>query len=65
MDPELLFKIGDVIPKTGQYLCVPCGFVQFFTEGALFTTCEACFAGTSNGPDSFTDAEDEFWQFVD
>jgi hypothetical protein len=30
---DKLFKIGDVVPLTGSYLCVPCGYVQEFVVG--------------------------------
>ena len=64
MDPDKLYKIGDIVPATGQYVCVPCGFVTDFTEGTAFTTCEACYAGTSIGPAGYEDPAAEFWQFV-
>jgi len=60
-----LFKIGDSILNTGMYICVPCGFVTEFFEGETFPTCEACLAGTPDGPHDFQDAEDEFWQLYD
>lgn len=59
-----LFAIGDEVPQTGLYVCVPCGYTQQFIAGDKFTTCEACLAGTENGPEGFTDPAAEFWQLV-
>ncbi|OGZ97449.1 MAG: hypothetical protein A3I44_06125 [Candidatus Sungbacteria bacterium RIFCSPLOWO2_02_FULL_51_17] len=59
-----LFRIGDVVPESGTYICVPCGYTQTFYAGELFTTCLACFAGTANGPEGFTEEDAEFWQYV-
>lgn len=59
-----LYKIGDAIPENGNYICVPCGYVQYFEVGGLFTTCDACFAGTELAPEGYKAAESEFWQLV-
>ena len=59
-----LFKIGDAVPQSGNYVCVPCGYVQYFAVGEAFTTCQACFAGTELGPEGFQDPETEFWQLL-
>ena len=60
----ILYKIGDVVTQSGDYVCVPCGFVQHFGAGNFFTTCDACFAGTELGPENFQEATSEFWQFL-
>jgi hypothetical protein len=59
---KALYKIGDVVPEDGLYLCVPCSFVQEFKAGDLFTTCIACYAGTSMGPEDYTDEHVDFWE---
>ncbi len=59
-----LYKIGDVVLKTGMYVCVPCGYIQQFTAGEKFLTCDACLAGTDNGPEEYREAESEFWEFI-
>jgi hypothetical protein len=59
---ELLYKIGDVVPVYGAYICIPCGYIQEFNAGDLFITCEACLAGTPDGPEGYQDLESEFWQ---
>ncbi|MDP3727423.1 MAG: hypothetical protein Q8R35_02160 [bacterium] len=59
-----LFRKGDAVPVSGLYLCVPCGYVQNFAAGALFTECLACLAGTAFGPDGYREDEQEFWQYI-
>ncbi len=61
---KTLYKIGDIVPVHGMYMCVPCGYVQEFQEGALFTTCELCLAGTEEGPEDYKEAETEFWELL-
>lgn len=59
-----LYALHDVAPVSGNYLCVPCGYIQYFEAGARFTECLACFAGTSFGPTGFQNETDEFWRLV-
>ena len=59
-----LYKIDDLVPEHGMYMCVPCGYVQEFQKGAFFTTCELCLAGTDEGPDDYTKGEAEFWELI-
>lgn len=59
-----LYKIDDLVPQTGHYICLPCGYIQEFEAGRKFTTCEACLAGTENGPEGYQDAQSEFWQLL-
>lgn len=59
-----LHKIGDVVLQGGMYICVPCGYVQFFAAGELFRTCDACLAGTSDGPEGYREEAAEFWQLL-
>lgn len=59
-----LLKIGDVVSQSGMYVCAPCGYMQRFEAGGIFTTCDACLAGTENGPEGYRNAESEFWQFL-
>lgn len=59
-----LYRIGDVVGVGGSYLCVPCGYVQYFKAGDNFITCEACFAGTGDGPEGYRETASEFWQFI-
>lgn len=59
-----LFAIGQTVPISGLYVCVPCGYTQQFEAGELFTTCDACLAGTDYGPEGYTEPEAEFWTFM-
>lgn len=59
-----LFKKGDIVHASGHYLCVPCGYVQFFEGGAAFTECLACLAGTEFGPEGYRENDQEFWQYL-
>jgi len=59
-----LFKIGDVVPQSGMYVYVPCGFMQYFEASTQFGTCDACLAGTEYGPEGCQSVESEFWQFL-
>lgn len=59
-----VFKKGDVVPVSGQYVCIPCGYIQYFEAGTGFTECLACLAGTPFGPEGFRENEREFWQFL-
>ena len=65
MSATALYKIGDTVPEHGMYTCVPCGYVQEFFKGGLFTTCEVCLAGTDQGPEGYLDAEAEFWELME
>jgi hypothetical protein len=60
-----VYKIGDIVPVHGAYLCIPCGYIQEFQAGDTFTTCEACLAGTEDGPEGYQDAGSEFWELVE
>lgn len=59
---KVLYKIGDLVPEDGMYLCVPCGFVEEFRAGEEFPTCRACYAGTPDGPEDYTDPHVDFWE---
>jgi hypothetical protein len=61
---KTLYKIGNTAPVHGMYMCIPCGYVQEFQEGVLFTTCELCLAGTDEGPEGYKEAETEFWELI-
>lgn len=59
-----IYAIGNTVPLSGMYICVPCGYVQQFQAGDLFTTCDACLAGTEYGPEAYQSEEVEFWQLI-
>ncbi len=59
-----LYKKGDIVIRSGEYLCVPCGYIQYFEAGTFFTECLACLAGTEFGPEGYRVNEQEFWQWL-
>lgn len=59
-----LFAIGDVVSISGYYVCVPCGYAQYFEAGTKFLTCDACLAGTEYGPDGYQEENSEFWTLI-
>ena len=60
-----VFAIGELVPISGLYACLPCGYTQQFYAGYLFPTCDACLAGTNLGPEGFQEPEAEFCSFID
>ena len=61
---KTLYGIGEAVPTSGLYVCLPCGYVQHFAAGETFATCPACLAGTALGPVGYQDEGAEFWQFL-
>lgn len=59
-----MYRKGDAVPLSGQYVCVPCGYVQYFEVGTAFSECFACLAGTVYGPEGYREGEAEFWQLL-
>ncbi len=59
---QLLYKVGDIVPENGWYLCVPCGFADEFKAGDAFPVCKVCLAGTEDGPDGYTEPHVEYWE---
>lgn len=59
-----LFAIGDVVSISGYYVCVPCGYTQYFEAGTKLLTCDACLAGTEYGPEGYQEEHSEFWTLV-
>lgn len=51
---------SDIAPVSGMYVCLPCGFTQYFEAGSRFTECLACLAGTPFGPEGYREDEQEF-----
>ncbi len=39
------FDVKSVVPKSGTYVCVPCGYRQEFKKGDCFPLCFACLEG--------------------
>ena len=52
-------KIGDIfdvcrtVLKTGNYICVPCGYTCYFQKGAIFPQCFGCIEGKKYNGDNY------------
>jgi len=57
-----LYKINDIVPQDGRYICVPCAYIMEFKKGDKFTVCPLCLAGTKEGP---IEEQDEFWRLAE
>jgi len=56
-DNETLYNKGTLVPEDGEYMCIDCGYSQFFKKGEVFPVCPVCLAGEE-------DSEYEFWKKV-
>jgi len=57
------YKVNDVVPRNGQYICLGCGTIRRFKKNETFQPCVECLAGTSQGPAGFLE-EVEIWRFI-
>ena len=60
-DADNLYRIAQVVPKDGEYLCVDCGYIEEFTKGDLFPLCEVCLSGDPDGPSA---VEKGYWEYL-
>ena len=58
---KTMYKVDDVVPKTGNYRCVICDHIMEFKEGDKFVVCPVCLAGQEGGP---TEPHEDFWEIV-
>jgi hypothetical protein len=56
-----LYKWGQVVPETGDYLCIDCGYIGSFEVGDIFPVCEVCLSGEPAGP---TSSDGAYWEKV-
>jgi rubrerythrin len=56
---KTIYRVDDIVPKTGKYRCIICDYVMEFTEGDKFVVCPVCLAGQENGP---IDPHEDFWE---
>ena len=65
LDTELtdngLWKWGQIVKETREYMCVDCGFITTFTQGQLFPICEVCLSGDVDGP---VGPSQGYWQAI-
>ena len=43
------YEVGNVVPESGTYVCVPCGNKKFLKAGTRFTSCLKCFGKEERG----------------
>lgn len=36
------YKVGNIVPEDGEYVCVPCGMKKYFKDGDRFPNCVKC-----------------------
>lgn len=36
------YRVGEYVPQGGCYVCVPCGFRMYLSEGEFFPACISC-----------------------
>jgi len=41
-DDTTTYKVGDVVPEDGLYICVPCGNKKYLKTGERFKSCLQC-----------------------
>ncbi len=63
---EKLYKVGDLLPKAGRYICTVCGLIIEYSEahiknGAKFSGCTLCHSGTEEGPKK---PHEDFWEAI-
>jgi hypothetical protein len=57
----LHYRYGQIVPKTGEYMCIDCGYISEYKAGSVFPVCEVCLSGDPNGPVS---TDKGFWEFI-
>ncbi len=60
-DADGLWRVGQIVPKTGEYLCVDCGYIEELQEGSVFPVCEVCLSGDPEGPSL---VEKGYWEYL-
>jgi hypothetical protein len=61
-EKEKYWRVGQIIPKTGDYLCIDCGNITTFQAGDVFYVCDVCMSGDPTGPTEGT--EQGYWEFL-
>lgn len=66
MSQETLYKVGDLVPAAGRYVCTVCGFSIEYLEkhlayGVKFPVCPVCHAGEEGGAKA---PHEDFWKKV-
>lgn len=45
MQKRQIWRIGDLVPEGGFYVCTNCGNRQYFEKDDEFTDCDSCLGG--------------------
>lgn len=61
LEHALTFKVGEPVPESGYYVCVPCGYKKYYKKGESFTSCMGCMAEL---PEEFAPGL-ELWEKVE
>ncbi len=38
-----VYKVGEKVPESGFYICIPCGSKKYLKAGKYFKSCLKCF----------------------
>jgi hypothetical protein len=60
-DSDNLYRWGQIVPESGEYLCRDCGYIDTFQAGQVFPVCEVCLAGDPEGP---VEIQAGFWEKI-
>ncbi len=60
-DSRNLWRWGQIVQETGEYLCVDCGYILELEAGAVFPVCEVCLSGEPSGPAT---PETGYWEKI-
>lgn len=60
-DADGLWRVAQIVPKTGEYLCVDCGYIEELQQGVIFPVCEVCQSGDPEGPSPI---EKGYWEYL-
>lgn len=58
------YRWGQKVPKTADYLCKDCGYVETFKEGSVFPICEVCLSGDPTCPEGYAGPAEGFWEMI-
>ncbi len=47
------FNVESIVPKSGIYICVPCGYKRAFKKGDCFPLCFSCLEGKKYNGDRY------------
>jgi hypothetical protein len=60
-DEDKLWRVLQIVPEDGEYLCVDCGYIEELRAGSVFPVCEVCLSGDPDGPAA---TEKGYWEYL-